>query len=113
MDAELKQCFDRLEGKVDNLADRFDKMERAHDIDHDKIIRVETTIENNVKDFDRHLETEKTEGVDISKRVGAVEKRMDGVDKKMIIFGSIIAAIAGGVGGSVGEVIRSTLGVIR
>lgn len=103
MDAELKQAFDRLEEKVDGLRATVEKVESAHSVDHDKIIRLEVAIENAIIELGKHTAAE----CDYGKKT---EQRIDSIEEKLLKYGVIITLIASSIGGGSGEIIRALLG---
>lgn len=103
MDAELKECFSRLEGKIDGLTQRFDRLEQSHAADHDKLIRLEGCQLALEKELHEHEESEKEYGEKTDARI----KDLDG---KLIKYGIVIAIIASSIGGGTGELIRKIMG---
>lgn len=99
MDAELKTSLDGLSSKIDDLKKSIEKIEVAHDKDHDALIRLEGRLEASVSTFDKHAADERDYGKGIDMKIAGLDKRMT----KMAIIVSIIASA---VGGGVGEALR-------
>lgn len=102
MEPEIKQLFETLLSRIDDLKKSIEKIEDAHNKDHDNLIRMEGRIEGVVGSIKDHCEIEKTYG-------RQVDSRFRAVDKKLWMYGLIIALISGGMGGSVGEIVKKLL----
>jgi len=103
MEAEIKQLFETLLSKIDDLKKSIEKIECAHDKDHDNMIRMEGRIEGLTGMMKTHTDDEKTYGKQ-------VDRRFNAIDKKLWLYGIIIALVSGGMGGSMGELVRKLLG---
>lgn len=103
MDAELKQAFDSLSDKIDDLKKSIEKIETAHNLDHDKLIRLEGSIEENCRNFTSHCEAEARYGI-------KVDARIESIEEKLVKYGVIITIIASSLGGGAGELVRFFLG---
>lgn len=90
MDAELKQWAERVEGKIDQLSNRFDKLETSHDADHDELIRLQGKLEAHNEAYKTHCDGEETKGRGQSERIDKV----DGKVNKLII--ALIILLVGG-----------------
>ena len=89
MDADIKQYFDdglsRIEHKIDtgtaetnrrfdNIEKWLEKIEKTHDSDHDKLIKLESQIEQNAIDLSQHKADDKEWGKAMSKRLDVIER---------------------------------------
>lgn len=103
MDAELKQAFDSLTEKIDDLKKSIEKTETSRSLDHDKLIRLEGGIEAAVAQMNQHCANEKEYGK-------LNDDRLRQIDEKLLKYGIAITVIASAAGGGAGKLVSMIFG---
>jgi chromosome segregation ATPase len=109
MDNELKQVLDSILDKIntnnsnvllrlDGVDKNLNALQSSFSHDHDKLIRLEGEIEQNRKELENQKENEAVYGRQLDKKLTTLESRQDGMNTKLIKYGTIITALAGAAG---------------
>lgn len=103
MEPELKEILHRLEekitanyqavmGRLDGIDRVLEKMQKSFDTDHDDLIRLQGRVEETIRDFQQHRETEAAFGRQFDQRLKDQEAKV----WKLYIWAAGVAAAVGG-----------------